>query len=99
MRIWAALLAALTLILSFGVASITGNRALGGVVLVAGGAVCAWMWWRIAGIWRAIACVAGAGVAFAVSHPLGHLITAWGSVLLVSAVTAAVAYALTPPSR
>lgn len=99
MRLAAAILAAATLILGFAAASLTGNRALGGVVLVAGGAICAWMWWRVAGPWRALACVAIAGVAFAVSHPLGHIITAWGSVIVVSAVTAVSAYALTRETR
>ena len=96
-RLTAALLAALTLIVGFAVASLTGNRALGGIVLVVGGATCAWLWWRLAGPWRALICVAIAGVAFVVSHPLGAILTSWGAVLLVSAVTAAAAYALTGP--
>ena len=94
-RLTAALLAAATLIIGFAVASLTGNRALGGIVLVIGGAVCAWLWWRIAGPWRAAACVAIAGVAFVVSHPLGAVLTSWGAVVLVSVVTAGAAYALT----
>lgn len=97
MRLWSALLAAATLIVGFAVAFLTGNRALGGVVLVLGGVACAWLWWRLAGPWRAMLCVAIAGVAFVVSHPLGHVLTSWGSVLLVSAATAGAAYALTPP--
>lgn len=94
-RLTAALLAAATLIIGFAVASLTGNRALGGIVLVIGGAVCAWLWWRIAGPRRAAACVAIAGVAFVVSHPLGAVLTSWGAVVLVSVVTAGAAYALT----
>ena len=94
-RLSAALLAALTLIIGFAVASLTGNRALGGIVLLVGGAVCAWLWWRLAGPWRAASCVAIAGVAFVVSHPLGAVLTSWGAVLLVSAVTAGATYALT----
>lgn len=96
-RLTAALLAALTLIAGFAVASLTGNRALGGVVLVIGGAACAWLWWRLAGPWRAAICVAIAGLAFVVSHPLGAILTSWGAVLLVSAVTAASTYAVTRP--
>ena len=96
-RLTAALLSAATLMAGFAVASLTGNRALGGIVLVIGGAVCAWMWWRLAGPWRALICVAIAGVAFVVSHPLGAILTSWGAVTLVSAVTAAAAYALTGP--
>ena len=94
-RLTAALLAALTLIIGFAVASLTGNRALGGIVLLVGGAACAWLWWRLAGPWRAAACVAIAGIAFVVSHPLGAILTSWGSVVLVSAVTAGATYALT----
>ena len=95
MRTRAALLAAATLIVGFAVASLTGNRALGGIVLIAGGIACAYLWWRLAGPWRAAACVAIAGVAFVVSHPLGAILTSWGSVVLVSAVTAGATYALT----
>lgn len=95
LRLAAALLAAATLIIGFAVASLTGNRALGGVILVIGGAVCLWLWWRIAGPWRAAACFAFAGIAFVVSHPLGAILTSWGAVLLVSALTAGATYALT----
>lgn len=99
LRLTAALLAAATLIVGFAVASLTGNRALGGVVLIAGGAVCALLWWRLAGPLRAIAAVAVAGVAFAVSHPLGAVMTSWGAVLLVSVLTAIASYYITPPPR
>ena len=98
-RLAAALLAAATLIVGFAVAAGTGNRALGGVVLIAGGAICAVMWWRLAGPVRALAAVAVACVAFVVSHPLGAMLTSWGAVLLVSAITAAAAYALTRPRQ
>jgi len=98
-RLGAALLAAATLIVGFAVASLTGNRALGGAVLVIGGLACAWLWWRIAGPLRALIAVAIAAVAFVVSHPLGAVITSWGAVLLVSAVTAVAAYYITPPPR
>ena len=99
LRLTAALLAAATLIVGFAVASLTGNRALGGVVLIAGGAGCALVWWRLAGPLRAIAAVAVAGVAFVVSHPLGAVMTSWGAVLLVSVLTAIAAYYITPPPR
>ena len=99
LRLTAALLAAATLIVGFAVASLTGNRALGGVVLIAGGAVCALVWWRLAGPLRALAAVAVAGVAFVVSHPLGAVMTSWGAVLLVSVLTAIAAYYITPPPR
>lgn len=98
-RLGAAMLAAGSLVAGFGVAVLTGNRTLGGIVLLAGGAVCAWLWWRLAGPGRALACVAIAAVAFVVSHPLGAIITSWGAVLLVSAITAVATYALTGPRR
>lgn len=96
-RLTAALLAAVTLVVGFAVASVTGNRTLGGLVLVIGGAICAWLWWRLAGPWRALICVAIAGLAFVVSHPFGAVLTSWGAVLLVSAVTALSTYAVTRP--
>ncbi len=98
-RLGAALLAAATLIVGFAAASVSGNRALGGAVLIVGGLACAWMWWLIAGPIRALMAVVIAGVAFAVSHPLGAVITSWGSVLVVSAGTALAAYYITPPPR
>ena len=94
-RLTAALLAALTLIAGFAVASLTGNRALGGAVLVIGGAACAWLWWRLAGPGPAAICVAIAGIAFVISHPPGAILTSWGAVVLVSAITAGATYALT----
>ena len=97
LRIGGALLAALTLIVSFAVASLTGNRLFGGILLAIGGLVCAWIWWRLSGLARALVCVVIAGVAFMVSHPLGAMITSWGAVLTVSAITAMAAYAVTTP--
>ena len=98
MRLGAAVLAAVTLILGFFAANASGNTTFGGVVLIIGGAICAYLWWKMAGIWRALACVAIAGVALAVSHPLGAMITSWGSVLLVSGVTGGAAYLITRPT-
>lgn len=94
MRARIAVTAALTLIAGFLVASLTGNRPLGGVVLVLGGAVCAWWMGRFAGWWRALVVLAVALALFVVSHPLGNVIGAWTSVLLVAAVTGVVAWLL-----
>lgn len=99
MRLQTAVVAAATLVVGFAVASVTGNRALGGVVLVVGAAWCLWRWWSYAGPLRALAAVAVGGVAFVVSHPLGRVLGAWPAVLIVAAVGAVVAYALTPPRR
>lgn len=97
MRLQTALVAAATLVVGFAVAAWSGNRALGGAVVLAGAAWCLWRWWSYAGPARAVAAVAVGGVAFVVSHPLGGVIGAWTAVLLVSAVGGVVAYALTPP--
>lgn len=99
MRLQTAVVAAATLLVGFAVATLTGNRALGGVVVVVGAVWCLWRWWGYAGPARAVAAVLVGGVAFVVSHPLGKVIGAWPAVLLVSAVGALVAYALTPPRR
>ena len=83
---------ALTLIVGFAVAQSTGSRALGGAVLVAGAAWCVRAWWRTPGPLRALGAAAVFAVAFAVSHPLGHAVGAWPSVLVVSVVAAALAW-------
>jgi hypothetical protein len=87
-----ALVAAGSLIAGFAVAVGTGSRPLGGVVLAIGGLWCIQAWTRRNGRRTAVilGCV-GFG-AFVLSHLLGLLIGAWPSVLLVSAVVAAVVW-------
>ena len=79
----------------FGVAEITGVRALGGLVLAAGGAWCFAQLRRTAGPARATAVLALALSLFVVAHPLGDAIGPWPAVLLsalfVAAATAAAA--------
>ena len=100
MRTRIAVVAALTLVVGFAVASLTGSRPLGGVVLVVGGALCTWWMARAAGVVRAFVTLVVAVALFVVSHPLGLVIGAWPSVLLVAAAAGAVAYALArPPDR
>jgi hypothetical protein len=94
MRMRIAVVAALTLVLGFAVASVTGNRPLGGVVLVAGGAVCTWWMARTAGVVRALVTLVAVMALFVVSHPLGLVIGAWPSVLLVAVAAGALGYAL-----
>ena len=91
------LVGALSLIIGFGVAQVTGNRPLGGAVLLIGGAWCAWQWWRTAGPVRTIAAVLIFAIAFGVSHPLGNAIGAWPSVFLVAVVAAVLSYMLCAP--
>ena len=84
--------AAASLIAGFAVAVGTGSRPLGGVVLAIGGLWCIQAWVRRHGRRTALilACV-GFG-AFVISHLLGLVIGAWPSVLVVSAVVAAVVW-------
>jgi hypothetical protein len=84
--------AAGSLILGYAVASGTGSRPLGGVVLAAGGVWCVAAWRSRRG-GRAAAGLAGAGLtAFVLSHVLAPTIGAWPSVLTVSAAMAAIAW-------
>jgi hypothetical protein len=91
-RVPTAPIAAAGLIAGFGVAVGTGSRPLGGVVLAACGLACMAVWARRDGA-RVTATLTAAGlVAFAVSHLLGRVIGAWPSVIVVSAVTAALCW-------
>lgn len=96
-RLLVPLAGALTLIAGFAVAQATGNRPLGGAVLLIGGLACVAAWWRRPGPVRALAAAAVFAAAFAVSHPLGRVVGAWPSVLLVSAAAAAAAWWLADP--
>ena len=98
MRILIAAVAAGSLVAGFAVALLTGNRLAGGIILLAGGLWCAFALLRIAGPWRTAVVGLVYVVSFAVSHPLGALIGSWTSVILVAAVTAAVAYVIVPKS-
>ncbi|QHT55246.1 hypothetical protein GXP71_03525 [Cellulomonas sp. H30R-01] len=93
-RIPTALIAALTLVVGFAVAQATDVRALGGAVLLAGGAWCAVRSWRRAGPVRTVAVLVVAALCFVVSHLLAPHLGAWPSVLLVAVVLAAVTWTL-----
>lgn len=93
MRVPTAAITAGSLIGGWQLARRTGIRPLGGVVLAAGGVLAGREWAR-----RTSPAVTGALVAtyvgaFGLSHPLAKRIGAWPSVLAVSAVAAAAAYA------
>ncbi len=105
--------AAGSLIAGYAVASGTGSRPLGGVVLLIGGVWCVRVWAARHGA-RTAGGLAGAGLgAFVGAHLLALAIGPWPSVLLVSAAMAAVAWtrsdassagrgrplALRPPAR
>jgi hypothetical protein len=82
------LVVAATFIVGFGVAELTGVRALGGVVLVAGGAWCVHVMLRIAGPARTTLLVAGVLALFILSHPLGHAIGPWPAVFISASLAA-----------
>ena len=97
-RVPTAVLAGLTLVVGFAVAQATGVRALGGAVLLAGVAWCAWRA-RAAGWWRvSLVVLTGAGC-FVASHLLAPHLGAWPSVVLVALVLAGVTFVLVDRPR
>jgi hypothetical protein len=88
------LVAAMTFLAGFGVAELTGVRAIGGLVLLAGGAWCARAALSIVGPQRTITLLAIAVALFVASHPLGEAIGAWPAVAVSAALVAAAATAL-----
>lgn len=88
------LVAALALIVGYAVAAGTGVRPLGGLVLLAGLALCWVLWTNRAGTTTAVTLVVAFGVAFAASHLLALAIGAWPSVLVVAALMAGLAWLL-----
>jgi hypothetical protein len=98
-RVPTAPIAAAGLIAGFGVALGTGSRPLGGVVLAACGLACIAVWARRDGTRVTVTLTATGLVAFAVSHLLGRVIGAWPSVIVVSAVTAALCWWLSDARR
>jgi hypothetical protein len=98
-RVPTAPIAATGLVAGFGVAVASGSRPLGGVVLAACGLTCMAVWARRDGP-RVTATLTATGlVAFALSHLLGRVIGAWPSVIVVSAVTAALCWWLSDSRR
>jgi hypothetical protein len=93
-RVRTAPIAAAGLVAGFGVAVASGSRPLGGAVLAACGLACIAVWLRRDGTRVTVQLTATGLVAFAISHLLGRVIGAWPSVIVVSAVTAAVCWRL-----
>jgi hypothetical protein len=77
--------AAASLIAGYAVASGTGSRPLGGVVLLAGGLWCVRAWAQRHGTGTAATLACAGAFAFAGSHLLAPAIGAWPAVLLVAA--------------
>lgn len=88
-RVPVALTAALSLVVSFAVAQLTGVRALGGAVLVLGAAWCVVRAWRPAGPARCVLLVVLGAVCFVASHLLARTaLGSWAAVALVATVLA-----------
>ena len=85
---WAPAVALAAFVAGFGVAETTGVRALGGLVLAAGGAYCFVAVRRAAGTGRAAAVLVLALALFVAAHPLGDAIGAWPAALAAGAITA-----------
>lgn len=82
-------IAAIGLIVGFGVAVLSGSRALGGLVLVICGGACIAIWLRRDGRQMTVILTIAGLLAFALSHLLGLIIGAWPAVLLTAVGTAA----------
>jgi len=92
-RVPTAVVAGLCLVVAFAVADLTGVRALGGVVLGAGGLWCV-VRSRAVGWWRLTVVVLLAVALFVASHLLGPVLGAWPAVVLAGAVLAGATYVL-----
>lgn len=84
-RLPTAPVAALALVLGFGVAELTGVRAVGGAVMLLGLVVCARLWFVRVGAARAVALTALFLGLFVVAHLLARVTGAWSAVLLAAA--------------
>ena len=87
-------IAAGSLIAGFAAARYSRIRPLGGIPLALGGGWCAQEWNRRRGRETALALGSIYLACFVGSHPLGRRIGAWPSVLAVSAIAGASAWAL-----
>lgn len=98
-RVPTAPVAAFGLIAGYAVAVGSGSRPLGGAVMAVCGIGCIAVWLRRDGRRTAAWLTATGLLAFAVSHLLGMVIGAWPSVIVVSAVTAALCWRLSDGHR
>ena len=98
-RVPTAPIAATGLIGGFAVAVASGSRPLGGAVMAVFGIGCIAVWLRRDGRATAVKLTATGLLAFAISHVLGRVIGAWPSVIVVSAVTAALCRRLSDSLR
>lgn len=93
-RIPTAPIAATGLIAGYAVAAASESRPAGGAVLAGFGLSCMWIWSRRDSRVTTVQLTAAGLAAFALSHVLAPAIGAWPSVLVVSALTAALCWRL-----
>jgi hypothetical protein len=93
------LVAAATFLAGFGAAELTGVRAIGGLVLLAGGIWCGRASLSLVGPRRTIVLLAIAAALFVVSHPLGEAIGPWPAVAASAALAAGAAVLLLAEHR
>lgn len=91
-RVPTAPVAAGTLIAGYAVASASGSRPLGGLVLLVGGMWCVRAWSRRHDPRTAMTLTTVGLVAFIASHVLAPQIGAWPSVLLVATLAGAIVW-------
>jgi hypothetical protein len=87
-----ALVVAAGLVGGYAVARYTGQRPLGGAVLLAAGVLAGRSWLRTTGAGTTAALAGTYVVAFGASHPLAKQVGAWPSVAIVTAAAAGAAY-------
>ena len=92
-------LSAGSLVAGFAVAQATGVRALGGLVLVGGAAVCAVAWRRRLGTGPTVALLVVFLLSFVMAHVLAPVIGAWPAVLVVAAEMGVVSLTLMTKER
>lgn len=93
------IIAALSLVLGFGIAQWTGLRWAGGAVLVLGALWCVVRQARHSPWWLIVGVLALAGLGFVVAHLLADHLGAWPAVLLVGLVVGLSAWYLLTPRR
>ncbi len=91
--------AAAALIGGYGMVLASGSRPLGGLVMVAVGAICVWVSTGRDSRAITLRLIAIAFVAFVCSHLLGLLIGAWPAVLLAACGTATACWRLSDARR
>ncbi|WP_328582137.1 hypothetical protein [Streptomyces sp. NBC_00370] len=94
-KIPAAAVAAGGLVGGYAVARWTKKRPLGGVALLAAGAVAATQWQQAAGTKATVALSSAYVAAFAGSHPLAKKLGAWPAVFASAGTVAAASWAVT----